>query len=221
MRGLNFRLGLAPKILAVGGIPVLGLALVAAVYFFGENSLARYQSISDQTSAISAVMDKMSVRFLQMRRAEKDFLLRDDESYVKRHGELANQAGEDVNKLKTMLEAGQYVALVKNAADINAGFDTYVKHFRALADAKRKLGLNADSGLQGSLRQSVHEIEKSLGAFDEPRLNAGMLTMRRHEKDFILRRDTKYGDELKKAAASFSETLNQSNLPQAAKEDIA
>ena len=30
-----------------------------------------------------------------------------------------------------------------------------------------------------------------------------MLTMRRHEKDFMLRRDRKYGDDMKKRTAEF------------------
>ena len=57
--------------------------------------------------------------------------------------------------------------------------------------------------LQGTLRKSVHDIESAIKEFNDAKLEAGMLTMRRHEKDYMLRRDTKYGDELKKAATAF------------------
>ena len=44
---------------------------------------------------------------------------------------------------------------------------------------------------------------------DEPRLTSGMLMMRRHEKDFMLRRDPKYIAEVKKAAVEFSKAIDQ------------
>src|SRR4051794_26501840 len=211
MPRLKFRLGLAAKIFAVGGIAIFGLVLVAVAYFFGENAQARYQKVFDETNAINVVMDKIGVRLLEMQRAEKDFLISDDDKYIKRHNDVAMPAGEAVGNLKRMLEASQYVALVKSADDIRSGFGTYIKRFLSLADAKRQLGLNPDSGLQGSLRKSVHEIEKTLGEFDEPQLLVGMLTMRRHEKDFMLRNDAKSGAELKKTAAEFSATLGRSS----------
>ena len=221
MPRLKFRLGLAAKIFAVGGIAISGLVLVAVVYFYGENAQLHYQKMSEEANAINAVMDKISVRLLEMQRAEKDFLLTDDDKYVKRHGDLAMQAGEAVGNLKRMLEASLYAELVSSTNDIRTGFSAYTKSFLALVEAKRQLGLNPEFGLQGSLRKSVHDIEKSLGEFDQPQLTIGMLTMRQNEKDFILRRDAKYSAELKKAAAVFSSTLDKSNLPAAAKEDIA
>ena len=44
-----------------------------------------------------------------------------------------------------------------------------------------------------------------------------MLTMRRHEKDFMLRRDRKYGDDMKKRAGEFTAGLDVGSLPDAAK----
>jgi methyl-accepting chemotaxis protein len=47
-----------------------------------------------------------------------------------------------------------------------------------------------------------------------------MLMMRRHEKDFMLRRDDKYIGELKKAAVEFSKALATSAIPAAVTADI-
>ena len=68
-------------------------------------------------------------------------------------------------------------------------------------------GLNETLGLSGSLRGAVHDIEAKLKEIDDPRLTSWMLMMRRHEKDFMLRRDQKYVGEMKKAAAEFSKAL--------------
>ena len=61
--------------------------------------------------------------------------------------------------------------------------------FAAVVETRKRLGLNENSGLEGAMRKSVHAIEARLKDFDEPRLTVLMLMMRRHEKDFMLRRD--------------------------------
>jgi methyl-accepting chemotaxis protein len=47
-----------------------------------------------------------------------------------------------------------------------------------------------------------------------------MLAMRRHEKDFILRRDAKYGDDMKKQASEFAAAIENSRIPEAAKTEL-
>ena len=47
-----------------------------------------------------------------------------------------------------------------------------------------------------------------------------MLTMRRHEKDFMLRRDARYGDDMKKRAAEFLAGVEQAGIPEAAKIEL-
>jgi methyl-accepting chemotaxis protein len=82
-----------------------------------------------------------------------------------------------------------------------------------LVSAEVKLGLNEKLGLTGSLRAAVHDVESKLKEIDDPRLTSWMLMMRRHEKDFMLRRDPKYVDELKKAAAEFEKALGTVAVP--------
>jgi len=53
-----------------------------------------------------------------------------------------------------------------------------------------KVGYDSKSGLYGALRASVHSVEEKLT--DTPELRASILMLRRHEKDFMLRRDMKY-----------------------------
>ena len=67
---------------------------------------------------------------------------------------------------------------------------------------------------------AVHDIETKLKEGDNPRLTSGMLMMRRHEKDFMLRRDRKYGDDMKKRAAEFTAGLDSANLADAAKAEL-
>ena len=93
-------------------------------------------------------------------------------------------------------------------AEYLAGYETA---FQQLAELNRRLGLDEESGFQGSLRAAVHALEKQLETIQNPALRISMLTMRRHEKDFMLRRDVKYKDRLNKEADAF--TAQFSALP--------
>ena len=90
----------------------------------------------------------------------------------------------------------------------------------ALVAAETRLGLNETLGLSGSLRAAVHDIEAKLKEIDDPRTTSWMLMMRRHEKDFMLRRDPKYIAEVKKAAVEFSKAIEVVAVPTAVMNDI-
>ncbi|MDO1581943.1 HAMP domain-containing methyl-accepting chemotaxis protein [Rhizobium oryzicola] len=75
---------------------------------------------------------------------------------------------------------------------IRSGYQQYSGNFEKLVRENRVLGLNADSGLEGQMRKAVHAIEASLESVKNPDLMVVMLMMRRHEKDFIMRRSAQY-----------------------------
>lgn len=60
-----------------------------------------------------------------------------------------------------------------------------------------------DFGMEGELRKSIHNVEKS----DYPYDKVEMLMLRRHEKDFFLRRDMKYADEFEARIQNFKSTI--------------
>ncbi len=64
-----------------------------------------------------------------------------------------------------------------------------------------------DFGLEGQLRESIHRVEKSDHNFDKTL----MLTLRRHEKDFFLRKELKYQNDFNTTAAAFESTLLSTN----------
>jgi len=66
----------------------------------------------------------------------------------------------------------------------------------------------------------VHDIEAKLKEVNDPRLTSGMLMLRRHEKDFMLRRDPKYVAELKTTAAEFAKAIASADIAAATKAEI-
>jgi methyl-accepting chemotaxis protein len=216
----KFSLRLSHKIAAIGLVGVLGLCIVAAVYLFGNARQERQRLIAAQATQMAQRVVSLDNALLESRRSEKDFLLRSDEKYVTRHAELRKAIETDLEVLHRDAQAAAQTDLVGQTAAIRTGYAAYARRFGTVVDAKRKLGLNENAGLEGTLRKSVQAIEAKLREFNEPRLVVTMLMMRRHEKDFMLRRDPRYGEDIKKRGQEFLAGLEKSAIAEAAKADL-
>jgi len=218
MSRLSIRL--THRIMAIGAVGLAALLAFGAIYQIGSSSQDESRAIAGNARVISDLNNKLSTEMLEARRAEKDFQLRRDQSYSKRHAELSTATDRDLEQLKSLVRSGGFREISDKIDLVEKGFGSYVKYFVAMEQAEVKLGLNETLGLSGSLRTAVHDIEAKLKEIDDPRLTSGMLMMRRHEKDFMLRRDPKYVGELKKAAADFSKSLAGADMAPALKADI-
>ena len=216
----QFHLRLTHKIMAIGVVGLVGLLAFGAIYQIGSWSQDASRAIAGNARAISDLNKQLSIEMLEARRAEKDFQLRRDEAYSKRHAELSVAVDRDFQQLNTFVRSSGINDISEEIGVAHDGFKNYLKEFGILAQAEIKLGLNETLGLSGSLRTAVHDIEGKLKESDNPRLTSWTLMMRRHEKDFMLRRDQKYVGELKKAAVEFSKLLASADMPPALKADI-
>ncbi|MFO0331054.1 MAG: PAS domain-containing protein, partial [Bacteroidota bacterium] len=78
------------------------------------------------------------------------------------------------------------------------------KQFDSLRQLFKARGFK-DFGLEGSLRKAVHEVENSQAKFDKTLL----LTLRRNEKDFFLRKDLKYQRDFAKNLELFVSNVSR------------
>jgi methyl-accepting chemotaxis protein len=212
MRG-GFQLRLTQKIMVIGIVGLVGLLAFGAIYQLGSWSADASRALAGNARAISDLNKQLSIDMLEARRNEKNFQQRRDEAYARRHAELVAAIDGDFDRLRELMQAGGMSDLSATIRLAHDGFKNYAGDFASLVSTEIKLGLNETLGLSGSLRAAVHDIEAKLKEIDNPRLTSWMLTMRRHEKDFMLRRDQKYLGELKKAAAEFSKALAATEIP--------
>jgi methyl-accepting chemotaxis protein len=221
MRPVRFQLRLTHKVAAIGCIGVIGLAAVGVIYQQGTWSQDNARKVAEDTRAISSLTKQISIEMLEARRDEKNFLLRKQDSYVKHHAQLSGAIGRDFDDLKTMVKAAGYADLSDKIGIIHDGFESYGNDFAVLAMVQAKIGLNETLGLTASLRKAVDIIEAGVNEINDPKLTSRLLTMRRHEKDFMLWRDEKYADEFKKAVVAFSLVLMEMDLPYEVQEKIS
>jgi methyl-accepting chemotaxis protein len=216
----SFSLRLTHKITAIGVIGVVGVVLIGGIHLYGERAMSVYRDAADNARTISELNNTIEIELLEGRRAEKDFLLRSDAARAQRQTEISKQAALDIDKLRGRIAAVGKSELAAKIDAMNAALKTYQTRFAAVVEERQRLGLDENSGLEGRLRTSVHDIEAKVDQLHDASLKVVMLMMRRHEKDFMLRRDAKYGGEMKKRATEFLAGVDAAAIPDAAKAEL-
>ncbi|OLE32715.1 MAG: methyl-accepting chemotaxis protein [Alphaproteobacteria bacterium 13_1_20CM_3_64_12] len=217
---MSVSLRLTHKITAIGIIGVVGVILTGGIHFYGESAMAGYRDAAENARSIFELNSRIEIELLEGRRAEKDFLLRNDVKKIDSQIDISKSAAADIEILRGKIVAAGKPDLARKVEAMSASLKQYQSHFLAVVQEKRQLGLDEKSGLEGQLRNSVHEMETRVNQLHESGLLVTMLMMRRHEKDFILRRDRKYGDEMKIRAGEFTTGLANVDAPEAAKAEL-
>ena len=216
----GFSIRLTHKVMAIGLFGLVGLVVFGAIYEIGSLSQDASRTVANRARAIADLNNQLTIEMLEARRNEKNFQQRRNESYAKAHAELMGPINRDFDEVGRLMAAGGMSALSDKTRQAHDGFKRYAEHFKALVVAETRIGLNETLGLSGSLRAAVHDIEVRLKEIDDPRTTSWMLMMRRHEKDFMLRREPKYIAEVKKAAVEFSKAIEVVAVPTAVMNDI-
>ncbi len=208
-----FSLRLTHKITTIGLIGVVGVVAVGGMHIYGESAMNAYRSVAIAARALSDLKIQIDMKLLEARRAEKNFLLGNDLKNAEKQAEFTKSALADLEKMNAKFSGVNVTDLSRQAEAIRAALQNYQTHFTSVVEQKVRLGLDEKSGLEGKLRSSVHDMEARIQDLHDPALLATMLMMRRHEKDFMLRRDRKYGEELKKRASQFTAELANLEVP--------
>src|SRR5471032_2757670 len=122
------------KIGALGAVGILGLLLVGVIHFVGSESQLRYQTIADHASDMKSAAKDLLVQLLELRRHEKDFLLRKNDQYVKSHAKSAAAANGAFDLLTQRLAAMGQQQLVSDIEAVRVGYDVYAKNFLKMVD---------------------------------------------------------------------------------------
>ena len=182
-------------------VSVIGIALTLLISINQFNQLSQLQEIRLDTEIIEN-------KLLTLRRHEKDFMARKDTKYADKFHDASASLNESVAKLEEDLGGmSDATPLLRLLQDESA---SYSKLFAALVENQLVIGLDHEQGLYGSLRDAVHGIESVVKESGNYEILYQMLMLRRHEKDFMLRRLEKYMDKFNAQISSFEETLERS-----------
>ncbi|MCG8697320.1 MAG: GAF domain-containing protein [Bacteroidales bacterium] len=178
-----------------------GTALIIALLLFGIGLLTRV-TINDtlvKHTLLSQVKELLAHE-LNMRIAEKDFLFRGtiqpsfyetgNSVYLERLDSSFTKTLDISNKLKsdnTIVKLGLY----NNILSLGKEFESYNNSWRGLLGEIKTKGFK-DYGNIGKMRAQIHAVETIVNNCNDLKSGNYMLMLRRHEKDYLLRKDTKY-----------------------------
>lgn len=147
------------------------------------------------------IVKTMKTQFLQLRSNEKDFLQQFDLNHIDAFNTKMTQFNESLSALDSSLNEDNIEH--GKLAGISSSLSQYSVSVNQLVQQQIIIGLDKKSGFYGELRKAAHELENSIQ--QHPSLIETSLLLRRHEKNFMLRRDLNYRDK-------FHNEMNQSYL---------
>ena len=144
---------------------------------------------------------ELQLTLLQLRRAEKDFILRGLNKYLDKHAKLV-ATFKRILADSTLPNDGKSIfeAKIKEYAD---SFNSFVRN--------KKAGIRSNE-VDGRFRDAAHAIEAEVNNRLIPGIKAQYLTLRKHEKDFLMRGKRKYVDSLQKKSAALLTTIKASAI---------
>ena len=158
----------------------------------------------------SVNVERLNGQVLMLRRNEKDFLSRKDLKYIDKFKKNSQLLQSNIKQIHIAAEDLGFSGAELNTFE--AQTKSYVEKFVELAKFQQTIGLNPKDGLYGELRSAVHDVEELLKQNQSYRLLADMLQLRRAEKDFMLRRDSKYLKKFDTNMTKFKQHLSQEGL---------
>lgn len=175
----------------------LMFAILGGVVWLFFTSVSKYDALYEVSSDINNVW----VSTLEMRRAEKDFLLRENtnedffntgasKNIDKYHVKL-NEVEDLLGKLRQAELLKEY-GYEQNVIELKSFFTEYDSKFNNLINATRERGFK-NWGLIGQMRAAIREVESEM---NDSRNLSSVLMLRRHEKDYLLRSDINYKNKL-------------------------
>ncbi|WP_223633248.1 methyl-accepting chemotaxis protein [Rhodobacter sp. TJ_12] len=177
---------------------IVGGALGAMVYVDSEGQ--------KQTALVDRLKDNLAEverTFAAARDAEARFRDLRAEELIAEQQALVADTGASLAKIADQASQMGLTDVAAQARTSQTLLTAYGDSFTALAEARRTLGLTPESGLEGELRASVHDAEKIVNTLGVPAVQITLLTLRRHEKDFIMRQAPKYVEKLDAEVATF------------------
>jgi len=212
------RLNIKWKLALLAIIAVIGFLILITYNYSSTAALMKFNNISRQTVQLKADM-------LMLRRHEKDFIARKDLKYLTKFEQTFAKTTLTLAQVEKQLLSVDLVN--QHIPDLKRVLTSYHNKFSLLVKQQQNIGLHAKDGLYGSLRSEVHQIENFLierekildTNLEVDSLMRTMLMLRRHEKDFMLRRNISYVDKFNqrieimrnKLASSDSNTLFKKN----------
>ncbi len=177
------------------------LLMLSLILAFGSlwelRAISRYHHMAQAAGCIQTIIQ-------QVRKNEKAFLLsevKEDVFYKSKESQHHRNIKAGIEAIQQQLQQSGLAAYSPTAsmvANLQADIQNYARTFDQLVVTVWERG-HKDYGKIGKLRKAIHRLEQMPYDYDKVK----MLMLRRHEKDFLLRRDLRYEKRFTESFDSF------------------
>jgi serine phosphatase RsbU (regulator of sigma subunit)/methyl-accepting chemotaxis protein len=186
-------------------------ALLGIIVIVYVNLIGNYYDILQKTNRLAYLE-------AEIRKLEKNFIYEEtinDEYYISRKSNYLTAINSQKSEIKNLIKELKSNRFIKkqnfseglNSLDSN--FTQYEETFSNMVESLTKIGFK-DYGLTGEMRKKIHAVENYITKLDHgSRLSVYMLTLRRHEKDYFLRKDSKYIEKFNTVIEDFNQFIDK------------
>lgn len=201
------RLKIRAKLLAAFGSLIILSILLTVYAIISIRDILIVKSVASETELLSTNLVRIelaSKEFITEGYKEKEFQQFGKSQHIDAFTKFLTHANENLSVLSVSALAAdpilkEKIQKISTSKQVSDGFNEMVTLLK-------RRGFK-DFGLEGQLRESIHAVEVSNHNFDK----VLMLTLRRHEKDFFLRKELKYQDEFNNTIKAFEKALINQN----------
>ncbi|MFB2759375.1 methyl-accepting chemotaxis protein [Shewanella xiamenensis] len=184
------------------------VSVTAVIAMFGLQLYTN--SVESELSHAAQNVLELERDVLLLRKNEKDFFGRKDIQYVEKHKQVHASIDDMIPKLEKIFK--KYDVPITSLESFDRNLNQYQQAFNEVVQLQQEIGLTLKTGLYGTLRTAVHNVESMLKEYDQLSLQVAMLQLRRNEKDFMLRREMSYVETFDANIALFNSSLRASSL---------
>ncbi|WP_419905700.1 hypothetical protein [Kiloniella sp.] len=206
------------RISLIAGLAVVSLLVLGGTFFSGDQLVGQAFQDQSENEKLASLTKNIEVGTLQMRRREKDFLLRKSPKYLDLYLKDKDTVSTALLELSSLNIAQNLQGEIER---LQTNLQIHAEQFKKVFSLYQTMGLDEKSGLKGDLRAAVHQVEEQLKAANLETLTIKMLMMRRHEKDFMLRGQDKYVTRIANRQTEFLEILKTANIPETQKTELS
>lgn len=203
--------------------------MVVLIGYLGFVSFNGINGLANESVPILHENEMLMKTALDMRRAEKDFLLYDlknPDFYEVNSSQNLDQFKRSYDKALGIIDSIEEHNSRMNILDqeeIDESrqlLQSNHSSFLELVDLYKQKGFK-EFGMVGELRSSIHHVEGRLDSLENNlEFQVAMLQLRRNEKDYFLRNDSKYIEQFKVNAEAFNVLIDNSDLDASVKSEL-
>jgi twitching motility protein PilJ len=201
------------KVLTILLVATLGTIIVALVAVV--TSRITSQSITDlveRDGRIVALSNEAIQELMRARELDQNYLLNYKQlGFQNARVIYVGKVEEHVNRVYELLdEIGQFATdereNIDQLAQLRAELDDYRSSFLGMVASAEAKG-HKNEGAEGRLRSAIHQVEDVAAKLGDETLLVSVLSVRRNEKDYLLRNERRYIQQTRDAVQDLKEKI--------------